>query len=423
MSARRRRAALCAAAALLLAAGCGGDDTGGRTEIKMWSHSAGNPTEVEVIEKIIREFNASQDRYVVDAEFFPQRAYNDAIVAAATAGDLPCLIDMDGPVMPNWAWAEAIVPLNLPEEITDDFLPSAIGRWNGKIYSIGYWDAALSILARKSALEENGIRIPTMERPWSRQEFDQVLATLKQDRDFEYPIDMGVADAGEWWPYAYSPLLQSFGGDLIDRETFRSAEGVLNGPEAVAFGEWFQSLFTSEYASRTPSLGNADFLNGDVALSWNGNWQAPAAIEAFKDDVIFLPPPDLGNGPKIGGASWQWGISANCPNKRGARDYIEYSLQTKYIVDFINATGNIPATEAAAEQVEAYKPGGALEEMVDFSREYAVIRPPTPAYAVISNVFERTLKDIVNGADVKDSLDRAVDQIDFNIQANDGYGF
>jgi multiple sugar transport system substrate-binding protein len=61
--------------------------------------------------------------------------------------------------------------------------------------------------------------------------------------------------------------------------------------------------------------------------------------------------------------------------------------------------------------------------MVDFSREFAVIRPPTPAYAVISNVFQRSLSDIVNGADVKASLDKAVDQIDFNIETNDGYGF
>jgi multiple sugar transport system substrate-binding protein len=423
MRAWRRLSVVAVAAALTLVTACGSDDeAAGRTEIKMWSHSAGSPTEVEVIEKIIKEFNASQDRYFVSAEFFPQRAYNDAIVAAATAGDLPCLIDMDGPVMPNWAWAEAIVPLDIPTSITDKFLPSAVGRWNGKIYSIGYWDAALSILARKSALEKSGIRIPTMQQPWTRDEFDQALITLKED-GWEYPLDMGVADAGEWWPYAYSPMLQSFGGDLIDRDTFKSAEGVLNGPEAVAFGKWFQSIFTRELASRTPSLGNADFLNGDVALSWNGNWQAPTAIETFKEDVIFLPPPDLGNGPKIGGASWQWGISENCAQKQGANDYIEFSLQAKYIADFINATGNIPATQEAAAQVEAYKPGGRLEEMVDFSREYAVIRPPTPAYAVISNVFERTMKDIVNGADVKTALDRAVDQIDFNIQANDGYGF
>jgi multiple sugar transport system substrate-binding protein len=208
-------------------AGCGGSGDG-RTEIKMWSHAAGNPNEIGVTDQIIKDFNASQDRYTVKAEYFPQRAYNDAIVAAATAGDLPCLIDMDGPVMPNWAWAKAIVPLDLPKETTDKFLPSAIGRWDGKIYSIGYWDAALSILARKSALEQAGVRIPTMQQPWTRDEFDAALAKVKQAGKFEYPIDMGVWDSGEWWPYAYSPLLQSFGGDLIDRERYHSADGVLN---------------------------------------------------------------------------------------------------------------------------------------------------------------------------------------------------
>ena len=46
---------------------------------------------------------------------------------------------------------------------------------------------------------------------------------------------------GEWWPYAFSPILQSFGGDLLDRDTYLSAEGVLNGENAVAFGNWFQN--------------------------------------------------------------------------------------------------------------------------------------------------------------------------------------
>lgn len=103
----------------------GGD--GGATTVTMWTHSAGNPAELEVYERIISDFNASQDEYEVVQEAFPQGAYNDAVVAAAAAGDLPCLIDMDGPIVPNWAWAGYLQPLGLSTEITDSLLHSAVG--------------------------------------------------------------------------------------------------------------------------------------------------------------------------------------------------------------------------------------------------------------------------------------------------------
>jgi hypothetical protein len=37
------------------------------------------------------------------------------------------------------------------------------------------------------------------------------------------------------------PFIQSFGGDLIDRTDFQSADGVLNGPESVEALEWFRA--------------------------------------------------------------------------------------------------------------------------------------------------------------------------------------
>ena len=68
---------------------------------------------------------------------------------------------------------------------------------------------------------------------------------------------------GEWWPYAFSPLLQSFGGDLINRTDFKSADGVLNGPEAVAWATWFRSLVTDGYMPlKSGTDPQADFLNG-----------------------------------------------------------------------------------------------------------------------------------------------------------------
>lgn len=413
---------------VLALSGCGqagqGDSTteDGRTTLTMWTHSAGNPAELEVYEKIISDFNASQDDYEVVHESFPQGAYNDAIVAAAASGDLPCLLDLDGPIMPNWAWAGYLQPLGISADITDSLLPTAVGRWDDEIYSAGYWDAALSIFARQSVLDANGIRIPTLDEPWTAAEFADVLSTLKA-AGYETPIDIGAEDTGEWWPYAYSPFLQSFGGDLIDRSTMLSADGVLNGDDAVAWGTWFQNLFADGYASNTGTIGNQEFVDDEVALSYTGVWNALASVDAIGDDLLILPPPDLGNGPKIGGGSWQWAISSSCKDADGARAYLEFSFQDEYITEFADKQIVIPATDAAAQASEYFGDDGVLRPFVELSEKFAVLRPETPAYAVISSAFETAAKDIMNGADVSAALDQATTEIDANIASNDGYGF
>lgn len=388
----------------------------------MWTHSAGNAAELAVYEKIITDFNASQDEYEVVHESFPQGAYNDAIVAAAASGDLPCLLDLDGPIMPNWAWAEYLQPLEISTEITDKLLPTAVGVWDGEIYSAGYWDAALSIFARKSVLDANGIRIPSTDQPWTASEFDAALSTL-QDAGYDTPIDIGAEDTGEWWPYAYSPLLQSFGGDLIDRDTMLTADGALNGDAAVEWGTWFQNLFAEGYASNAGTIGNQEFVDDEVALSYTGVWNALASVEAIGDDLLILPPPDFGNGPKIGGGSWQWAISSGCNDADGARQYLEFSFNDEYITEFADNQIVIPATEAAAQASEYFGDDGVLRPFVELSQKYAVLRPETPAYAVISTTFETAAKNIMSGADVTATLDQAVADIDANIASNDGYGF
>ena len=72
----------------------------GRTQISMWSHSAGNPTEIAVVEQQIKEFNDMQDKYQVVLEAFPQASYNDSVAAASVAGSLPCVLDLDAPTVP-----------------------------------------------------------------------------------------------------------------------------------------------------------------------------------------------------------------------------------------------------------------------------------------------------------------------------------
>lgn len=398
----------------------------GPATLTLWYHGAGNDTERTILTQIIDDFNASQDKWVIERQDFPQASYNESVVAAALAGNLPDIIDVDGPVMPNWAWAGYMAPLELADGTLDNFLPGAVGMWDGKVYSVGLWDAAIALFARKSVLEANNIRIPTLAEPWTLDEFDAALETLKATGDFEFPLDLGMAWTGEWYPYAFSPFLQSFGGDIIDRASYTTAEGVLNGPDAIAFGEWWQSLFTRELAPGTSQDGadrDTGFIDGKYALQWNGNWAALAALEAFGDDLLFLPAPDFGNGPKIGAASWQFGVSAKSEQKEGANAFIQFALQDKYLAAFSDGIGLVPSTPSAAALTKNYAEGGSLAVFFELSKQQALIRPPTPAYLSAALTFEKALADIANGADVATALDAATDEINADIEANNGYGF
>ena len=397
-----------------------------QTEISLWYHGAGNDGERDTLLSIINDFNTSQSDWEVVLEEFPQESYNESIVAAALSGNLPDIIDVDGPVMPNWAWSGYMQPLELDEGALDGFLPGAIGVWNGEVYSVGLWDAAVAMFARRSVLEANDIRVPTLEQPWTFEEFDAALETLQATGEFDYAFDPGLAWTGEWYPYAFSPFLQSFGGDLVDRDTYLSAEGVLNGEEALAFGNWWQSLFERGLAPGTSQDGadrETGFLDGRYALQWNGNWAALGAIEAFGDDVLFLPSPDFGNGPVIGAASWQFGVSASSEHPDGANAFINFAIQDDYLAEFSRVTGLIPSTASAAALTDNYADGGSLAVFYDLSNEQALVRPVTPGYVVAALVFEKALADIANGADVQDSLDAAVDEIEADIENNGGYGF
>ncbi|MEZ4595116.1 MAG: extracellular solute-binding protein, partial [Chloroflexota bacterium] len=218
----------------------------------------------------------------------------------------------------------------------------------------------------------------------------------------------------------------SFGGDIIDRTTYTTAEGAINGDEAIAFGEWWQSLFERGLVPGTSQDGadrDTGFIDGKYALQWNGNWAALGALDAFGDDMLFLPAPDFGNGSRIGAGSWQFGVSASSEHKACGFSFIEFAIQDEYLAAFSNGIGLVPATPSAAAMTENYAPGGPLEVFFALSNAQATLRPPTPAYLSAALTFEKALADIANGADVIDALDAAADEINADIESNGGYGF
>jgi multiple sugar transport system substrate-binding protein len=418
-------ASLLGVAIVVTQTGCASGTVGGADgadgRLTLWTHNGGNTEELAAVQSVVDAYNASQDATTVELESFPQASYGDSVVAAAAAGKLPCLVDIDGPNVPNWAWAGYLAPLDLDVDLGAS-LPSTVGTWDGETYAVGQYDVSLAMFARKSVLERAGIRIATLDQPWTRDEFDAALAALAAEGAWKHPLDLGTADVGEWYPYAYSPLLQSAGGDLLDRDSLRTADGLLDGPAAVEWATWMQGLVADGYASAKSGADPAlDLVNDETALMYGGSWASAELREPIGDDLAVMPPPDLGDGVTVGGGSWQWGVTTGCADPAAAMDYLSFSLRPESIATVAEATGTIPATDAAAALVPGFEEGGELAVFRESSERFAQLRPATPAYPFISSTFTKAVQDILAGADPRSSLADAVRDIDGNISSNDGY--
>lgn len=396
----------------------------GQTKLDLWYHGASNHAEHVEIERIVAEFNKSQPDWRVVTQSFFEQGYNSSVVASAARGHLPDIVDVDLPILPNWVWLGYLQPLPIEASVHHDFLPSTVGIWNGEIYSLGLWEAAVALIARRSVLERHGIRIPSHSSPWTVSEFDEVLMRLQASGEFAHPLDLWLAQTGEWYSYAFGAFLNSFGGDLIDRATYLTAQGVLNGTAGLAFGQWWRSLFDRDLVPgvhQSEGSRKTGFLEGHYALRLSGNWEALEILQKFGDDMLILPPPDMGEGPVIGAGSWQFAVSSFSEHPEGAAAFIKFAAQSRHLVALSDALGIIPPTAEAAEKSRSYDPDGVLAPFFDLARDYGRVRPQSPGYVVAAKVFERALVDIALGADVKETLDAAVHDIDADITRNKGY--
>jgi multiple sugar transport system substrate-binding protein len=395
--------------------------------IDVWFHS-GKGEERDVLDTQVSDFNASQDKVTINAIQLPEGSYNDQVNAAALAGDLPCLLDFDGPFLYNYAWSGYLAPLDefVSPELKADFLPSIInqGTYGGHLYSLGTFDSGLAIWGNKAYLDEAGVRIPTsIDDPWTKDEFLDALKKLQALDGVEYAIDFKMNyGAGEWFTYGFSPILQSFGGDLINRSDYMSADGVLNGPEAVEAMTFFQSLFQDGYANADPAGDDCFFGSKTCALSWVGHWMWGPHSEGLGDDLVLIPVPNFGKKAVTGMGSWNWGITNSCPNPEAAWEFLNYLITPEEILHMTNANGAVPARKSAIAMSELYADGGPLNIFVQqLEGGVALERPVTPAYPVITSAFSDAVNNIVAGADVKTELDAAVEKIDQDIQDNQGY--
>jgi multiple sugar transport system substrate-binding protein len=420
---------------LLYLTSCNGSDLVGKTSrqehgenvLRVWAHS-GQAAERQVLEQQVKRFNQAQNTTTVRVTFVPEGAYNAQVQAAALSKDLPDVLEFDGPFVYNYVWQKNLISLDrlISESVKQDLLPSILqqGTYQGHLYSVGTFDSGLGLYGRRSQLQAAGIRIPTGNQDaWTVAEFNQVLAALAQRDPDRQVLDLKLNYRGEWATYGFSPITQSAGGDLIQRNDYRTANGSLNSPAVVTAMQSVQNWIQAGYVD--PNIDDAAFTSGRVALSWVGHWAYKDYAKAVGKDLVVLPLPNFGTGSKTAQGSWNWGITTNCPSQKcqkSAVSFLEFLLQPQEVLAMANVNGAVPATKRAIAQSQLYSQNGPLHLFAaQLLAGETVPRPQTPAYPVITSAFQEAFANIRNGLPVKTALDRAATTIDVDLADNQNY--
>jgi multiple sugar transport system substrate-binding protein len=421
--------ALLIAALLAVLTGCDGGShqpQAGST-LRVWAH-AGQAAERAVLEQQVQRFEQHNPDLSVVLSFLPERNYNAQVQSAALAGDLPDVLELDGPYLYNYVWQQKLQPLDrlLPAGLQEDLLPSlrVQGSYRGRLYAVGSFDSGLALYARRSLLEQAGLDAAPAhpDDALSAERFEQLLQALAaQDADGAV-LDLKLNYPDEWFSYAFSPWLQSAGADLIERRHYRRAQDTLNGAAAVGVMRRLQDWLHSGRVD--PNIDDAAFVSGRVALSLAGHWEYARYAAAWGEDLVLMPLPDFGRGSRTGQGSWVWSISADSRHAADAARFLTFLLQSDEVLATSAANGAVPGRHSAVQRSPLYRAGAPLHLfVVQLSEGYAVARPKTPAYPVISAAFRRAFDDIRHGAAPQAALDQAVARIERDLEDNRGYPF
>ena len=295
---------LCLAMLLSLTAFAAAEE---KTTVVFWYSLEG--TNAECIKQIVDDFNKSQDKIFVDAQY--QGAYDDAInkLKAAGMGQLPCDIvhsyEIGTRFIIDSGW---IVPVQ--EYIDKDnwdtsaIEPNLLAYYtvDGKINSMPFNCSTPLMYYNKTAFDEAGItEIPTTVDEWYEvlKAFKEQDANGNGDPNDEIPLTGSAKkDLFDWIRYI-NPwgLVDSIQENFLalDQETLKPVfiPADERYKEAVAFFHklYAEGIMDPEFITQDGSMSDAKWKNADVSLVGTGiAWETSSATQPHSDEYVPMLP-------------------------------------------------------------------------------------------------------------------------------------
>jgi len=311
-----------------------------------------NGTEGGYVEKLISEFNASQDLYTVKGLSVPDA--QKVVVALSAGGDGPDITDNFSSSVASYADKGIMEPLDsyIKRDNYDvsDFVPAALesSKYNGTTYALPININFEMMFYNKKLFADAGIADP----PKTDKELlaDSIKLT-KVNADKTIAV-MGFPD----FPFVYyvNNMTFALGGNLVstDGKPTPKNDGSLAAINLIkSYRDQFGADNVTKFDSSSKYLDASDpFITGKQAIRFDGPWFGNTVKNGLKItglDYGIAPMPGPDGKPELAGGgelqSSVFFIAKNAKNKDGAWAFLSWLMAKPQMTEFNSMFGNLPA--------------------------------------------------------------------------------
>ena len=407
---KKRILALLTVAALSVGmlAGCsggsdseGGEDSGGSKDVTIWYYWETEGHQV-ALDKVITDYNASQDEYEVTAKYVPFADFKKQLSIGASADELPDIAILDSPDHASYAVMDIFADLTGKFDVSN-YYEGAVDSCtiDGTLYGVPFGVNCLGLYYNEDMLKEAGCTVPTT---WD--ELKETARKLTKDNVTGLAF---CSLANEEGTFNFMPWVWSTGADSYDIDSEGGIKALTLAKDLVDSG-----AMSKECINWTQGDVMNQFISGNVAMMINGPWQIPTMQQEAPDLNwnVALIPKDKEYASCLGGENY---AVIKDGNEEGALDFLEYATSKEQVEYLMDAFGYISADKTIAESQFSDDP-----VMQTFTEElnYAKARGPLAEWPEVSNAISLAFNQVMTGeaepadaaADAQATIDGIVGQ-------------
>ncbi len=310
-----------------------------------------------------------------------------------------------------------------------DFLPvsQASGTWKGKFYGCSMEEASQGLYYNAEIIDRYNVKPPAnfaeaWTWPQAREVFIEVQAKererLGNDRfwalnigSFGEPLGGGIYNG---MPHILSngekgsPTWKGISDDGL------STAGYLDTPEALEAFTFMQGLFQKD--KLLPFTTTTDLFPNEQVAFWHGNMSQRYYMQQInpklKWGVTYLP---YHKTPTFFTSSFMAGVVANTPEADAAAEAAKYLSNPENSLLMAKAARDLPLRKSNWAKLPDYHEPP-LDVFLTAHEKSSRVMPLTPGCYELRTVYQPMQADIYSGAPVKESVAKAVEQIDAQLK-------